>query len=157
MKKGRQPMSIHDRFWSKVKKGPKCWEWQGYRLYNGYGRFWMSHLKWPDVEYAHRVAYWLEHGDLPKRGVVRHTCDNPACVNPAHLRLGSQADNIADCISRGRHVGTKGQRFHHLPEMVVRVMRRLHPALNYTEIASIWGVGRQTVMRIVKRQAWRNV
>ena len=98
-----------DRFWSKVSKGDEddCWEWQGRLDGNGYGSFGIySRQLLP-----HRVSAYLS-GKLEslKKGssagvVIRHKCDNPACVNPRHLEPGSQKENIRDSLRRGRWCG----------------------------------------------------
>jgi hypothetical protein len=97
---------IEDRFWEKVEKGSECWEWQGYRMPNGYGQIGSGGDANRDGRnlLAHRVSWELHHGEsVPEGKVVRHyVCDNPRCVNPAHLRLGTQADNIADMKAKGR-------------------------------------------------------
>jgi len=92
-----------DRFWSKVsisKDDSHCWTWTGGTC-KGYGTF-----RGPRPEYrlmrANRMAYILEHGEIPKGMIVRHTCDNPACVNPKHLILGTHKDNTRDMFERGR-------------------------------------------------------
>lgn len=72
----------------------ECEEWQGPRSRAGYGRVGRG--------YAHRVAYERLHGPIPAGMVVRHRCDNPPCVNPAHLELGTHADNMRDMAARGR-------------------------------------------------------
>ena len=77
-----------------------CWEWNLSRLPNGYGRISIGHQK---QDYTHRVSYRVHKGEIPEGLVVRHTCDNPCCCNPEHLILGTQKDNMQDCISRGRH------------------------------------------------------
>lgn len=92
------------RFWSKVDvtvDARECWLWKGATTGNGYGNFSVQELstKMP----AHRVAHWIASGDFPPEGmVVRHSCDTPLCVNPKHLILGTQSENMHDAYSRGR-------------------------------------------------------
>jgi hypothetical protein len=82
--------------WIKVEDG--CWEWQGYRHPNGYGRVsWLGKVQW-----AHRVVWQLCFGDIPDDLWVLHHCDNPPCCNPEHLFLGTPKDNTQDSIRKGR-------------------------------------------------------
>jgi hypothetical protein len=83
----------------RTSRGPGCWIWRGYRNAFGYGRVWFRYRR----AYPHRVAWELQHGPIPEGLSVLHRCDNPACVRPSHLRLGTQADNIRDCVAKGRH------------------------------------------------------
>lgn len=76
-----------------------CWEWQRYILPNGYGNISIGHQR---QAYAHRVSYFLFNGPISEGLLVRHKCDNPRCVNPEHLELGTQTDNMQDCKKRGR-------------------------------------------------------
>lgn len=79
-----------------------CWEWQGAKSY-GYGVIMRNRERLR----VHRVSYELWCGAIPKGHVIRHRCDNPCCVNPSHLETGTQAENIQDIVSRGRHGRTK--------------------------------------------------
>ena len=91
-----------ERFWNNVKRGDKndCWLWLGGKTKSGYGQCYFE----KKVQRAHRVAWMLSKSivPIPSGMGVLHTCDNPACVNPLHLFLGTQKDNMQDCKSKGR-------------------------------------------------------
>lgn len=93
-----------DRFWAKVAVGleSECWPWAGTRNDSGYGLFWgRIEKRWLR---AHRVSYEIANGAIPDGLFICHRCDNPPCVNPAHLFAGTQFDNMSDCASKGRVV-----------------------------------------------------
>jgi len=102
-----------------------CWEWIGAKSPEGYGRI--------GKVYAHRFAYEREHGPLAKGLFVCHTCDNPGCVNPAHLFAGTPTDNVRDMIQKGRSVKQREEQGIAYPQrhdssLWVRKPRRTHCA-----------------------------
>lgn len=82
------------QFWSKVKKGPKCWEWTGVVNKKGYGLFSKSTIR------AHRIAYTLAKGPIPPGLQISHHCDNPRCCNPGHLSAVTNFQNFAEKVDR---------------------------------------------------------
>jgi hypothetical protein len=90
--------TLENRFLSYVDKSDNCWIWKGTIHKNGYGRL---HIGKKSC-YAHRVSWYLKHGEIPIGLCVCHTCDNPLCVNPSHLWLGTIADNMHDRDKKGR-------------------------------------------------------
>lgn len=145
-------LRIENRFWSKVEilEKDQCWPWKRYRDPNkGYGKFHVD----PNNRSAHRVAYALSQGvtnpdELPD-GEVMHSCHNPPCCNPAHLRLGSQKANREDSLIVG-DINTK------LSPPEVREIRKLVDEYTYTELADRYGVSRETIARIDRGEqyAW---
>jgi hypothetical protein len=91
--------SQEDRFWEKVKKNKDgCWEWTANKMRLGYGMFRFDKI-W---QLSHRVSWKITNGPIPEGLNVLHRCDNPACVRPDHLFLGTQIDNIKDMVKKGR-------------------------------------------------------
>lgn len=95
-----------ERFYRRVNKTEGCWIWTGKVENSGYGRFQIGGKGSPHVS-VHRFAYTLAHGTIPEGMVVMHSCDTPLCVNPAHLSVGTHAQNTADMFAKGRHVSQK--------------------------------------------------
>jgi hypothetical protein len=101
--KPRPIKSAADRFWSRVDQrgNDECWPWLGGTNIRGYGRF-RRGRKASGMMGAHQFSYELHHGQIPSGLVVMHRCDNPCCVNPAHLSVGTFQDNSIDCRIKGR-------------------------------------------------------
>lgn len=100
------PPKVIAKFWSRVDKSGSCWTWQGARGRGGYGRFSLA----LGTLSAHRLAYTLLVGSIPKGMCVCHRCDNPPCVNPDHLFVGTYRDNIRDMMQKGRRRTRKARR-----------------------------------------------
>jgi hypothetical protein len=99
----RPRLSLAERFWEKVEKTDGCWLWTGSRSGSGgYGQIDEYGGGQRSRHFAHRLSLVLSGAQLEPEQVVRHDCDVPACVNPAHLRIGTQRDNVHDAIERGR-------------------------------------------------------
>lgn len=127
----RQVTATHvARFLSKHAKGSGCWLWTGGRTPKGYGQFNLGRdaSGKQHTEYAHRIAYVLNHGDIPAGLVVMHTCDTPACVNPAHLVLGTQGDNVRDAAQKGHYSKPHADVTYKLSRQAVREIRQSHEA-----------------------------
>lgn len=90
--------SVEERFWNKVLKTDDCWTWTSAKSRKGYGLFWDGNK----FVRAHRASYVLAFGPIPDGMCVCHHCDNPSCVRPDHLFIGTNADNVHDSIAKGR-------------------------------------------------------
>lgn len=138
-----------DRFNSKVKPKGSCLEWQASRFSSGYGQFFADGKN-------HRAHRWLyEHvkGKLSDGLVVRHTCDNPACVNIEHLEVGTQRDNINDKVRRGRQL--RGE--NHGRALLTRedVERIRESNETHRELAKRFSVSEGCINNIKLRRTWK--
>lgn len=147
------------RFWSKVKKTDTCWLWIGGRLTDGYGAFKMPNGRTSGIQQrAHRIAWLLTHGTIPDGQQVLHTCDNPLCVCPDHLFLGTALDNVRDKHAKGRQRYAHGSTHGHakLIENDVQKIRRSIGALQ-RELAVRFGVTQTTIRNILHHKTWTHV
>ena len=143
-------------FWSRVQKTDNCWLWLGYpRTREGYGGYTVSGKTY----LSHRFAYLITHGELPDELQVCHTCDNPRCVNPAHLFLGTTLDNMRDRDRKGRRnaVGTKNGAARLTEQSVRDLRRRVSSGESIPALAREFGVLRGAVWNAVTRRTWRHV
>jgi hypothetical protein len=139
-------------FWSKVKKADPndCWEWLAALNKGGYGQCFLCGTQ----HSAHRIAVMLDGRD-PAGKVVRHSCDNPKCVNPRHLVLGTHADNVADRVARKRTaVGTRNGRSK-LNPLKVRAIRKSKRVI--TELARHYGVDPKVIRDVKARKTWKHI
>jgi hypothetical protein len=137
------------RFWSWVDQsaGPEaCWPWLGKHQTRGYGRYRLGGRS----HFAHRKALALVAGDPPSAGLLAlHSCDNPPCCNPAHLRWGTPADNQADRRQRGRDRSGRAK------IDPVDLMRLRGEGLSYSELAAHFGVDQANIGKALKREEKR--
>lgn len=141
-------------FESKVQITPEgCWNWVGSKNWQGYGRIKINGSYAP----AHRISYQLYVGLIPSGLLIRHKCDNPQCVNPDHLELGTHKDNSDDKIARGRAVHAKGEA-HKSSKLtlaqVEEIRLLLRQGLRQGAIAASFGVCRSTVGNIATGRGW---
>lgn len=159
--RGPSPRPIPERFAAKVPQGApdECWPYNGTKDPHGYGRFYVSGGPNAYKPFAHRVAYQIAFGEIPDGMVVMHTCDNPPCCNPAHLRLGTLADNNRDRSEKGR--GRENRQWGsdnpgaRLTWDLVREIRRLYAeGVSQGKLAKQFGVNQPQISRIVRNLSW---
>jgi len=152
-------ISIEERFWEKVdRKGiDDCWLWTGSIRGYGYGGFAANGKDYR----AHRYVYEITYGAIPEGICVCHHCDNRLCVNPKHLFLGTQRENIRDAIDKGRWgwwLRTKGHKLkgHKLEKDQVVSIRNERETLRtpIKQLAKKYGVAKATIQEILKREIW---
>lgn len=147
--------SIEERFWAKVdRRGPdECWPWTGHRHLRGYGDL---HVDGATGK-AHRISYELHHGAIPADLHVCHHCDNSPCVNPAHLFLGTHADNSSDMKAKGR--SARGER-HSQARLTVEAVRDIRwsyaRGFKQAELAAKYAVSPSAVSAVLRGITWRH-
>lgn len=147
-------------FWKKIRIGQdnECWLWTGSLTSWGYG----------DCHYggrrtnASRIAYIITYGEIPEGFVVCHSCDTPACCNPKHLWVGTQADNLRDCRVKGRARYLTGAMHHRstaklTPELVQQSKALYASGISQTRIALLFGVHSSTISRAVRGDKWSHL
>lgn len=142
------------RFWSRVSVSDRfsCWEWRCARDSKGYGMTTMC-----GFHRVHRLAYESFNGPIPAGLIVRHKCDNPPCCNPDHLELGTQLDNVADRVARGRNGSAKRSANGRakLTEEQVAFIRANRGKLLQRELGAMFGVAQAVVSMIQLNKTWR--
>lgn len=153
------------RFWKKVAitaNSDLCWQWTAYRDKEGYGHF--CHKA---NTLSHRIAWEIYNDKSAGNLKVLHSCDNPSCVNPKHLSLGTQADNIADMMLKGRSASKEKRSLpkrgelnpsHKLTHEQVLYIRKRYAEGGITnkQLATEMGISRTMIYQIVKYKKWRD-
>ena len=147
------------RFWAAVEKHDGCWRWAGVIMANGYGRFFRCR-EGGKVKYvpAHRYSWELHYGPVPAGMQVCHRCDNPCCVNPAHLFLGTHADSMADRNQKGRQARATSHGNSRLdPLKVLWIRDQKRRGRGAKSMAKELGVNKSTVQRVLQGRTWTSV
>lgn len=145
------------RFWPKVDKSGDCWMWTAAKIPTGYGRLRRS-KKDDGWAYAHRVSWEIHNGPIPSGLCVLHKCDNPPCVNPEHLWLGTMADNMRDRDRKGRQA--RGRRMaestgkRKLTEQQAIEILSLRPFATAREVSAMYPVSIPSIFSIWGGHSW---
>ena len=146
----------YSKFFERVQKTDNCWFWLAGKDEKGYGLFW-NKKTWR----AHRFSWTIHYGKILRKLQVLHKCDNPSCVNPTHLFLGTNQDNVNDKMNKGRENPSKGSNHYisKLKEKDIPKIKILYKTGNFTlkEIAKKYKVYYTTIQKIVTNQTWKHV
>ena len=131
-----------------------CWEWTGSCRQSGYGQIGVG-SKTPG---AHRVAYEIFVGPVPDGLLVRHTCDNPPCVNPRHLLVGTHQDNSDDKVARARQVRGQDIPWTRLTDADVIAIRTRHAqGETQSSLARVFAVSQSRISEITRQESWKHI
>lgn len=152
--------SQEEVFWLKVNKSPKinktCWEWIGKSLTSGYGKMRFNGTP----QGSHRISWQIHHGNIPEGLNVLHKCDNRLCVNPEHLFLGTQKDNMVDMVKKGRGNPSKGES-HVCAKLteaqVIEIYKRAKKGDRLIALAREFNVHTTTVFDIREQKTWKHL
>ncbi len=155
-----------ERFWAKVKKGDGCWEWTAATT-KGYGHIGIK----GKMIYAHRLSWELENGKIPDGLHVLHKCNNPLCVKPDHIYLGTQKDNVGDAITLGTHISTRrSPLFGDIDQcgeknpsakltrfQVGGIRRSRGDGMTIKELSNLYSISKSQIQRIISNESWKDI
>jgi len=150
--------SMENRFKLKIEvQKDGCWKWLGYKNKSGYGSFYAL-----GETLAHRFSYRFYVGDIPKGLMVCHTCDNPSCVNPKHLWVGTSSDNQQDCVNKGRArrnspVGSKNGLSKLTEANIIRIRGLKEKGWSQKKIAEEYAIHQTNIHYILSGKTWSHV
>jgi hypothetical protein len=155
--KNQKYSPLETRFWAKVDTSGDCWIWTASKDRKGYGQM-LVNCK---PHRAHRLSWILHNGEIPEGGHCLHHCDNPACVNPEHLYIGSHSDNMQDMVRRGRRSHTKQKGSSHtraiLTEEQVRDIKMRLSNETVRGIADSLGLKKHVISDISAGRTWKQI
>lgn len=153
-------LPLEERFWARVtRRAPdECWLWTGSTIWHGYGRMRSGGRGSKSIP-VHRVSWAVHHGAIPSGLNVLHKCDVRNCVNPAHLFLGTDADNVADMVSKGRQSRLYGRAnpATKLREDDIQKIRTLGETASQRAIADKFGVSQVAISKVMRGVTWSHV
>jgi hypothetical protein len=144
------PAVIREKLEARTERTSTCWLYKGPLDDRGRGLLWIGRRR-PVT--AHRAAYFVYKGEIPAGLCVCHACDVPSCVNPDHLWLGTQQDNLADMRNKNRDKPPPNKR-QLTPDDIRQIRERVARGETQRSVATDLGIGRSTVSAIVTRHAW---
>lgn len=156
--------AIEDRFWSKVDKSGDCWLWTAAKTFEGgYGQLGIG----GKLVLTHRLVYEMTYGPIPASLMVLHRCDNPSCVRPEHLFLGTAKDNARDMALKGRtwqqqhpervKRGGKHGNAKFTDDQVLTIREAFASGVGMEELARQWGVTPTTIARMISGEGWTHL
>jgi hypothetical protein len=158
MKLGKKPVPVEIRFWNFVRKTKYCWNWTGQKLPAGYGMIKESPSR--KNVYAHHLSWKIHYGEITGNLFVPHKCDNPNCVNPKHLFLGTSVDNMRDCSNKGRIKGCSKQSWHGELSPVAKLNWNAvddirTSSLSLSKLAKRYNVIKATIWKVKTNRIWK--
>jgi hypothetical protein len=146
---------VEERLWAKVDKSGECWLWTGATAM-GYGHLQRN----GKAVKVHRLSYELEYGEIPEGMDVCHTCDNPLCVRPTHLWLGTHKENMHDRDRKGRNHAPKGERSPKsklMSQQVLEIRRLANQGYSQPFLGRRFNVSSVSIYKIVNRLSWKHI